>query len=118
MSNKIEIIDARGGDHVIATGKVLRGMIMNRIGTYRDQYNSLMERMNNELPSKEAAIPLMIALHVGDGSVNERALMFRAFLDRAAWLDKEIRELNTLGQTFSAEATYRITVADAARFGV
>ncbi len=116
--SKVEIIDARGGDHVISTGKILRTMIMNRIGTYRDQYNALMTRMNNELPSKEDAIPLMVALHVSDPSINERALMFRAFLERAAWLDKEIRELNTLGQTFSADQTYRISVADAARYGV
>ena len=115
---KPEIIDARGGDHVIVEGKILRNMIKNRIGTYSDQYTALLSRMNNELPSKEDAIPLMVALFVGDPSVNERALMFRAFLDRATFLDKEIRELNTIGQTFDPTQTYRITVADAARFGV
>lgn len=115
---KNEVIDARGGDHVLAEGKTLRLVIKNRLSTYSDQYAALMTRMNNELPSKEDAIPLMIALFVGDPSVNERALMFKAFLDRAAWLDKEIRELNTLGQTFDPTQVYRITVADAARFGV
>lgn len=116
--SKVEIIDARGGDHVVAEGKKLRAVILNRIGTYRDQYSALMARMNYELPSKEDAIPLMIALHVNDPSINERALMFRGFLERAAWLDKEIRELNTLGQTFSESGVYRISVTDAARFGV
>lgn len=117
--SKVEVIDARGGDHVIAEGKKLRLVIQNRIGTYRDQYSALMQRMLNELPSKEDAIPLMIALHLGnDGSVNERALMFRAFLERATWLDKEIRELNTIGATFTEAGVYRINVSDAARFGV
>jgi hypothetical protein len=116
--SKQEVIDARGGDHVLAEGKTLRSVIRNKIGVYRDQYNALMARMNNELPSKEDAIPLMIALHVNDASVNERVLFFRACVERAAWLDKEIRELNTLAQTFSEGGVYRLNVSDAARFGV
>ncbi len=115
---KQEVLDARGGDHVVAEGNKLRALIVNRIGVYRDQYNALLTRMMNELPSKEDAIPLMVALHVNDASINERVLMFRGFLERAAWLDREIRSLNTLGQTFSDKALYRITVEDAARFGL
>ncbi len=115
---KQEVIDARGGNHVLVDGKVLRDLIRNRIDTYRDQYNALIVRMNNELPSKEDAVTLMIALHVNDHSINERALFFRGFVDKAAWLDKEIRELNTLGQTFTAGVLYQLSVTDAARFGV
>ena len=115
---KQEVIDARGGDHVLVQGKILRNLIRGRIGTYRDQYKALMERMNNELPDKAAAIPLMIALYIQDNSVNEQALFFRACIERAVWLDKEIRELNTLGATFTDDVVYRITVDDASRFGV
>jgi hypothetical protein len=115
---QLEIVDARGGDHVIAQGKVLKKVILERIAKYRDAYNAILTRMNNELPSKEAAIPLMVALTVEDTAVNEQTLFFKACIERARWLDAEIRALNTLGQTFVDEVTYRITVKDAARFGV
>ena len=118
MSNKIEVIDARGNDHVVASGEKLQKLLRAKVVEYRQQYEGLMTRMNNELPSKEAAIPLMIALHLSDASVNERTLMFRALIERACWLDKEIRQLTTLGSTFAATSVYKITVADAERFGV
>lgn len=116
--SKVEIIDARGGDHVLVQGAVIQNVIRNRIGILQDKYKALMARMTNELSSKEAAIPLMIAMALDDNSLNENARFFKSCVEQGAWLDKEIRELTTIGQTFMKDGSYRITIADAARYGV
>jgi hypothetical protein len=117
MSGK-EIIDARGADHVLVEGKTIRNVIRNRINEYQGQYKKLLERMNYELATKEDAVLIMVAMSVNDRSLTENTMFFRACVDRAAWLDKEIRALNTIAQTFAEGMSYRITVTDAARFGV
>lgn len=118
MSNKIEIVDARNGDHFVVDGTKLRNLLIDKIGLYQAQYKQLLNRMLLELPDKESAIPLMVALHVGDHSINERALMFSAFLDRATWLDGEIRALTTVLASYRDGVTYRIDITQAARYGV
>ncbi len=114
----LEIHDARNGDHVITTGENLRQFIAARVKVLQEQYEQLLARMNNELPNKEDAVSLMVALQVADHTVNDRALMFKAFIERAAWLDKEIRALTTLGISYSKGETYRLNVEDLKRFGV
>lgn len=116
--SKLEVIDARNNDHMLADGAKLKALIVNRIGTYQDQYQAILKRMLTELPSREEAVSLMVALQVNDNSLNERALMFKAFIDRAVWLDNEIRALTVWGSTFSSGQVYRITVDQAARLGV
>jgi len=114
---KQEIIDARGGDYITAQGDVLRKLIKERIHGLETSYKQLIERMNNEIPDKADAVTLMIALS-DNVSLNERALFFKACVERAAYFDREIRELNTLGQTFRSDAIYRITLSDAVRYGL
>jgi predicted ester cyclase len=114
---KVEIIDARGGDYVTAQGKVLRMLIKERIHGLETSYKQLVERMNNEIPDKADAVTLMIAL-ADNVALNERALFFKACVERAAYFDREIRELNTLGQTFREDAVYMLTVQDAIRYGL
>jgi len=114
---KVETIDARGGDYVIAEGKALRDLIRGKINGIQASYRALLERMNNELSSKEEAVTLMVAM--GDSvALNERAMFFKACVDRCAFLEKELRELNTLGSSFQPGCNYRITITDASRFGI
>lgn len=111
------IVDARGGDHVIAEGSVLRNLIRNTVGKYQDQHKAILDRMDNELPDKKSAVTLMVSLQTKD-SLNAQALFFQACIEKAAWLDEEIRSLTTLAQTFVESSLYRVTVADARRMGL
>jgi len=111
------ILDARGGDHVEAEGQALRDIIRNRVGLYQDQYKALLDRMDLEMPDKKTAVALMVSL-AGDASLTANALFFKACIEKAAWLEKEIRALTTLGQSFSPTRVYRITLADAQRMGL
>lgn len=115
---KESIIDARGGDSVIIAGDKLRMIIRARIKAYQEEHEALLKRMNNELPDKETAITLMVALAVNDTTVKAQVLFFKACIDRAAFLDREIRALNTLGQTYADSQIYMVTVADCARYGL
>lgn len=112
-----EIIDARGGDYVTAQGDALRTLIKNRIAALQDDYRRLLDRIDYEIADKKDAVGLLIAL-AGGGDINERAMFFKACLDKAARIEKEIRELNTLGASFRKDAIYRITIKDAERFGL
>lgn len=114
---KTEVIDARTGDHILADGKRLRLIIKEKIHGLEDAYKALLLRMNNELQTKEEAVTLMVALHTS-AALNEKALFFRACVERAAYLETEIKELNTIGQSFMESAVYKITLQDAMRFGV
>ncbi|NBU69939.1 MAG: hypothetical protein EBS53_00590 [Bacteroidetes bacterium] len=114
---KVELIDARGGDYITAQGQVLRKLIKQRIQDLETAYRRLVDRMNNEIPDKSDAVTLMIALS-DNVALNERALFFKACVERAAYFDREIRELNTLGQSFREDAVYQITLKDAIRYGL
>lgn len=114
---KMEVIDARAGDHILADGKRLRVIIKEKIHGLEEAYKTLLLRMNNELQSKEEAVTLMVALQASS-ALNEKALFFKACVDRAAYLEREIKELNTIGQSFMEGAVYKITLQDAVRFGV
>lgn len=114
---KTEIIDARGGDYVLADGRRLRMLLKEKIHGLEESYKNLLLRMNNELQTKEEAVTLMVALN-SNISLNEKALFFKACVERAAFLEREIKELNTLGQSFMEGAVYKITIQDAVRFGV
>lgn len=114
---KVEIIDARGGDYITAQGKALRSLIKERIHGLETSYKLLVDRMNNEIPTKQDAVTLMIALS-DNVALNERALFFKACVERAAYFDREIRELNTLGASFRDDAVYQITLKDAIRYGL
>lgn len=114
---KTEVIDARGGDYVLADGRRLRNLLRERIHGLEESYKALIVRINNEIQSKEEAVTLLVALS-SSLPLNEKALFFKACVERAAWIEKEIRELNTLGQSFMEAAVYKITLQDAVRFGV
>lgn len=114
---KEEIIDARGSDHVIASGSTIRNLIRNTVGKYQDQYKAILDRMDNEMPDKKTAVALMVSLQSGRG-LTANALFFKGCIEKAAWLDAEISALNTLGQTFQDGRTYRITMTDAQRMGL
>lgn len=118
MAAKTEIVDARGGENVLTDGTKLRNLLRGRIKSYQEQYDQLLNRMNNELPTKEAAVTLMIALEVNDSTVNAQVLFFQACIAKAAWLDKEIRQLTTIGQALQDGVAYMITIQDAARYGL
>lgn len=111
------IQDARGGDHVLAEGAVLKKLIRGTVGKYQDQHKAILDRMDNEMPDKKSAVALMVSLRTKD-ALTAQALFFQACIEKAAWLDEEIRSLTTLGQTFVDSAMYRITVADARRMGL
>lgn len=113
---KVEIIDARGGDYMVVDGEKLLLLIRGKINGIHASYKSLLDRMNNELPSKEDAVTLMVAL-VSPVALNERALFFKACAERCAYFEKELRELNTLGASFAKGSQYRITLEDAVRYG-
>jgi hypothetical protein len=114
---KTELIDARGGDYIVAQGKIIRSIIKERIHGLQTSYKSLVERMNNEIQNKEEAVTLMIALH-DNIALTEKALFFKACVERSAFLENEIRELNTIGQSFREDALYQLTLKDAVRFGL
>lgn len=114
---KVELIDARNADYIVAQGKILRTLIKERIHGLQTSYKALVERMNNEIQNKEEAVLLMIALRETVG-LNEKALFFKACVERAAFLEAEIKDLNTLGQSFREDALYQITLKDAVRFGL
>ncbi len=114
---KVDLIDARGGDYIVAQGKIIRSLIKERIHGLQTSYKALVERMNNEIQNKEEAVLLMIALRENVG-LNEKAMFFKACVERAAFLENEIKELNTLGQSFREDALYQITLKDAVRFGL
>lgn len=114
---KEEVIDARGGDHVVAQGSTIRSLIRNTVGKYQDQYKAILDRMDHEMPDKKTAVALMVSLQSGR-DLTANALFFKGCIEKAAWLDAEISALNTLGQTFEAGRVYRITLADAQRMGL
>lgn len=115
---KKEIVDARNGDYVIVTGEIIRKLLKDRISGLQSDLTRLLGRLNNEIPDKADAVGLMVSLAGDPRLLNERALFFKASLERAAFLEKEIRELLALGHTFSPGVTYRITVDDAVRYGL
>ena len=101
----------------MADGRRLRLLIKEKIHGLEESYKSLLSRMNNELQTKEEAVTLMVALN-SDVALNEKALFFKACVERAAYIEQEIKQLNTLGQSFMESAVYKITLQDAVRFGV
>lgn len=99
-------------------GNVLQGLLKNRISALLQAKKALMARMNNEIVDKDEAVALIVLLRTDAADLNERALFIKACAERAAFLEKEIEELNTLGQTFKQDREYRISIEDAVRFGL
>lgn len=112
------VIDARNGDYVLIKGQTIRSLLKNKISALQNDLARLLERLNNEIPDKKDAVAIMVSLAGDPSLLNERALFFKACIERVAFLEKEIRELLALGHTFAPETTYKITVADAVRFGL
>lgn len=112
------IVDATQGDYVIAQGEILKGLIKRQIIALQERYERVNIRIAESIPDPRGVTALLIALRIADHSVNENTAVIRSLVDTAAWLDNEIRELNTIGQTFDPSSTYRITVKDARRFGL
>jgi hypothetical protein len=119
MTKKLEIVDARGEDYVVFPGKLLRNLMRNKIGILNDELTRLMSRMNNEIPTKEAAVALMVTVAGDMKGANEAALFMKASIERALYLEGEIKALNVLAQCFYDDETpYHITVAQAQRYGL
>jgi len=115
---KPTVVDTRDNDYIVFKGEYIRGAIRNKLNGLQTAYDALLIRMNNELPSKEEGILLMVALK-DNVALNERAMFFAACIERASYLQREIRELSTIGNTFSdATVVYKLTLDQTVRYGL
>lgn len=77
----------------------------------------LTEILNKNENPVESAVMLLVYLEDGV-NLSSSALAARGIIERAAFLTKEIRELNCFASNLHADFWYTITPEDAIRFGL
>lgn len=112
-------------DTIYVKGSELRERIFARVQRIEQVQNGLMEEIadllrrsaGEEGDPAEVAATVLVALH-DDYNLSAHAMSMRSFIDRAASLQAEQRELVRFGKNLMPGAAYELTWEEADRFGL
>ncbi len=119
----------------VKTGTEIKTCIVERTRKYREERKQCLDSVATLLANKietmgddftpedvaQRAAALMMSLeyhNLFDVQLKGEAMVTKAWLERASWLNKEILELSIVHMNIQQTELYQITMDDAKRYGI